>query len=162
VKGQNEEGKATETNTLLISFTSVHDELAGNGEPAEQDTVGELNTVLNVRKIIEGKVIDGERVLAGLTTEDYPVAARITLDGTKPPVQLDLDQTCAFAEELKHTQLQESCVTAKKQREERKAKEEARLAAEAAKKAAKLDGGVDAGTVVVAPTPSTTDAGVTP
>ena len=164
VKGQNEEGKATETNTLLISFMSVHDELAGNGEPGEEDTVGDLNTVLNVRKIIEGKVTDGERVLAGLTTEDLPTAARITMDGTKPPVKLDLDQTCAFADELKNTLLQERCVVAKKQRDEQKAKDEARVAAEAAKKAAKLDGGVgDAGTVAVAtPTPSTSDAGVTP
>jgi hypothetical protein len=162
VKGQNEEGKVTESNTLLVSFLAMHDELAGDAEKPEADTVGELTTVLNVRKIIEGKVADGQRVLAGLTLNDTPVAARISMDGKAPPVTLDLDQTCAFADETKNAQLQERCVVAKKQRDEQKAKAEALAAAEAAKKAARLDGGVDAGTVVATPTPASVDAGVKP
>lgn len=166
VKGQSDEGKATESTTLLVSFLAAHDEIAGSAEPEKEDTVGDLSTVLAVRKIIEGKVTDGTRVLAGLTLNDQPTAARITMDGTVAPVALTLDETCTFADEIKNTQLQERCVVAKKQRDEQKEKAEALAAAEAAKKAAKLDGGVDAGVVDAGvdagPTPSTADAGVTP
>lgn len=155
--------KSSPSHTLLLSFLALHDELGGDApEPGEEDTVRELSTVLDVQKIIEGKVVDGQRVLAGLTLEDFPTAVRISMDGKAAPVELDLDQTCAFSEELKHARMQERCVVARAQREEQKAK----AAAAAALKAAKLDGGVgggvDAGAVAAAPPAAAADAGVKP
>ncbi len=139
---QPEDDGGVPAHTLLISFPALHAELAGTAVADDQDTVHDLSTELDVVKIIEGKVNDGQRILAGLTLQGLPVGVQISMDGKTAPLTLDLDEVCAFAVEVKNTKMQERCVVAKAQREEDKVKAAARAAA---KYQASLDAGVDAG-----------------
>lgn len=125
--------------TVLISFPALHEALAGDAEaPGEDDTVREVVTALDVQKLSEGQAVDGKRIFAGLTQEGFPVGVRASVDGKTPPIDLELDEVCDFAEHRKDSVMLERCGVAKAEREVARAKA-----------AARADGGVR-------------DAGVTP
>ena len=143
-----EEDGGVPDHTLLLSFPALHDALAGTDAPDGEDTVHELTTALDVEKLIEGKVVDGLKVYAGIGLNGTPMAVRVSMDGKLAPTELELDDVCEFAEQLKSSKLLERCVVAKAAREEAKVKA-----------AAKADGGVDGG---LSPDAGLVDAGVSP
>ena len=107
-----------------------------------------LDTVLDVEHLLEGKVLDGGRIFAGVSLAGLPVGVRASVDGKTPPAALDLDEVCAFGEALKAGAMLQPCVGARAQRDDARAR--------AAAKAAKADAGgppLEGGAV---------DAGVSP
>lgn len=141
-----EEDGGVPAHTVVISFPALHEALAGTAAPpGDDDTVRELATQLDVQRLIEGEVVEGKRIFAGLTQEGFPVGVRASVDGKTAPVDLELEDVCDFAEHRKDVVMVERCGVAKVEREKAKA-----AAAAKAAKAAKADAG------------SAVDSGVTP
>lgn len=135
-----EEDGGVPAHTVVISFPALHEALAGTAAPpGDDDTVRELVTQLDVQRLIEGEVVEGKRIFAGLTQEGFPVGVRASVDGKTAPVDLELEDVCDFAEHRKDVVMVERCGVAKVARDAAKAA--------AAAKAAKADAGfaVDSG-----------------
>jgi hypothetical protein len=134
--------------TLLLSFPALLEELSAGVTPLTADTVLELSTELDVGKLLEGKPVDGQQLLGGVTPDGVPVAVRIALDGKSTPTPLDLDAVCDFAEQVQNAPMREACAVAKARRDEANAKAQAKAAQRAAKADAGApppDAGADAG-----------------
>lgn len=141
----------TSTRALLLSFPAYFQAIDGTLEVPEKDTVLELSEEFETERLIEGPVVDGKQLLAGVSPEGQPVAIEVTLDGSASPVWPDLDEVRAFAEKGKHAGLVAAVDKAKAER-----------AAYAAKLAAKDAGVVDAGVVDAGVTNVPADAGGVP